>query len=112
MKMKMIRVLGPCLVAAALAACGGDDDDASFDTVGDVAQALSESLCGALDDCDSLGDTTVNECVDQLVSQTCGQVDCEAPVASDVSDDDINQCLDDIDNLSCDSEDLPASCSF
>jgi len=111
--MRITRWLSATALVCGMAACGGSDSK-DYETLREVAEDFTEVICNKLDECDQLGNNSVQQCIDVFEGMLCPNADsCTAAPPDDVSNDDIEQCLDDLDDLSCpvDAEaDFPMSC--
>ena len=111
--MSITRWLSATALVCCLAACGGSDSK-DYNTLREVAEDLTDTLCTKLDECDQIGTLTVQQCIDGALAMLCPTAnDCTAAPPDAVSNDDIEDCLDEIDDLSCPVDlegDLPAPC--
>ena len=105
----MTRIFITWIVLACIA-CG----EPLPDTVGDVYEDMSDSMCVTLVDCGGYDGTTA-QCANELYDVLCEAegVNCAEPVDAEISRSEWNDCLDALETMSCsaaESGELPRAC--
>jgi hypothetical protein len=73
---------------------------------------VARATCERLDECDKLGEMTVDQCVDLGRGFVCGsdEADCDGPLPDGVTSAEVDACASAASDAACDTMDLPDAC--